>query len=161
MIVEIVFDHDEASNMQVEQELLIKALQAAALKHNIEDTCEVVITITDDAEIQELNRVYRGKDVPTDVLSFAYAEADEPEVIGSTSGHILGDIIISIDRVRAQAVEYGHSLARELSYLAVHGFLHLLGYDHMTMADKKEMRLQEKEIMDRLDLQRTKTGEER
>jgi len=152
MIVEIVFEHDEAAGLFAEQELLLQAMQVAAKRHNVEDYCEVIITITDNEQIRELNRDYRGIDTPTDVLSFAYAEADEPEIVGGSSGRVLGDIIISIDKVREQARDYGNSEARELSYLAVHGFLHLLGFDHLKSTDKKIMRAGEEAIMSELDL---------
>ena len=94
----------------------------------------------------------------TDVLSFAYDEAEEPEIIGGATERILGDVIISINKVREQAIIYNHSVARELSYLAVHGFLHLLGFDHLIMSDKKIMREQEEIIMQDLELERVIGG---
>ncbi|MCY7464083.1 rRNA maturation RNase YbeY, partial [Bacillus paralicheniformis] len=92
-------------------------------------------------EIQKINKEYRGKDYPTDVISFALEEDGEGEIeiIGADMPPVLGDIIISADKAREQAEEYGHSLMRELGFLTVHGFLHLLGYDHMTEEEEKEM----------------------
>ncbi|MBE3596631.1 MAG: rRNA maturation RNase YbeY [Hydrogenibacillus sp.] len=89
---------------------------------------EVSVLFVGDAEIRRLNREFRNVDRPTDVLSFPL---DEPGM--------LGDIVISIPRARAQAEEYGHSFERELYFLLVHGFYHLLGYDHRTEAEEKAM----------------------
>lgn len=119
------------------------------------EEAEVSLTLVNDQRIHELNRDYRGVDRPTDVLSFALQEdaEEEPEIL-DFEDEILGDIIISVERARVQAVEYGHSFERELVYLAVHGTLHLLGYDHMTEEDKAEMRRQEETVMNRIGLLR-------
>ena len=119
-------------------------------------TCEVSITLTDDEHIHALNRQYRGIDRPTDVLSFAFNESDEPEIIYDDEKHIdaLGDIIVSLDRARAQALEYGHSFRRELIFLIVHGMLHLLGYDHIEEADRLEMEAEQKFVMTELSIGR-------
>lgn len=114
---------------------------------------EVSLTLVDDQRIHELNRDYRGVDRPTDVLSFALRDEveDEPEILDFEEV-ILGDIIISVERARLQAEDYGHSLERELVYLAVHGTLHLMGYDHETEEDKAEMRHQEETVMNKIGL---------
>ncbi|ACL22283.1 protein of unknown function UPF0054 [Desulfitobacterium hafniense DCB-2] len=119
------------------------------------EEAEVSLTLVDDARIHELNRDYRGVDRPTDVLSFALQEerSDEPDIL-DYEDHLLGDIIISVERARAQAIDYGHSFERELVYLAVHGTLHLLGYDHMEEEDKEEMRRQEEAVMSQIGLLR-------
>jgi probable rRNA maturation factor len=92
---------------------------------------EISVTFVNDEEIQEINRTYRQMDKPTDVLSFPMYEADEEEIeVFEDEPLLLGDIIISIPTAIAQAEEYNHSFDRELGFLAVHGFLHLLGYDH-------------------------------
>lgn len=119
------------------------------------EEAEVSLTLTDDARIWALNREYRQVDRPTDVLSFALQEQseEEPEVVGFEDC-VLGDIVISVERARAQAEEYGHSLSRELVYLAVHGTLHLLGCDHEQEADKIEMRQKEEKVMALLNLSR-------
>ena len=106
--------------------------------------------MTDDAHIHELNRTYRGIDRATDVLSFALTESEEPEILGAPSGEVLGDIIISVERAREQAMAYGHSYLRELSFLTVHGMLHLLGYDHMEEAERLEMEAEQRAIMEEL-----------
>lgn len=119
------------------------------------EEAEVSLTLVDDARIHELNRDYRGVDRPTDVLSFALQEEteDEPDIL-DYEDHLLGDIIISVERARAQAADYGHSFEREVVYLAVHGALHLLGYDHIEEEDKEEMRRQEEAVMSQIGLLR-------
>lgn len=111
---------------------------------------EVSVTLTDDEHIHKLNREYRGVDRPTDVLSFALTESDEPTVEGGPETEILGDLILSVERVAAQAEEYGHSLKREAAFLTVHGMLHLLGYDHIEDDDRKEMEAEQRTVMDAL-----------
>lgn len=94
------------------------------------------IIIVDNEEIHKLNKEYRGIDRETDVISFALEDDD---TFVKMDMRILGDIYISIDRAREQAQEYGHSLKREICFLAIHGLLHLLGYDHMEKEDEEEM----------------------
>ena len=109
---------------------------------------EVSITLTDNAYIHELNREYRGIDRPTDVLSFALNESEEPEVKGGADLNVLGDLVISVERAEEQAAEYGHSVKREMAFLTVHGMLHLLGYDHMEEKDAEVMFKLQDEILD-------------
>ena len=124
-----------------------KVLQKAAVLYGLSEGVEVGVTFLDDATIQELNRDYRDKDRPTDVLSFALNEGDEPEIVDAPEEELLGDILISLETTARQAEEYGHSLERELAYLTVHGMLHLLGYDHEEPADQAEMRLEEEAVL--------------
>jgi metalloprotein, YbeY family len=126
-----------------------RAVHVVGCRHDAE-AAEVSVTLTDDAHIHELNRTYRGIDRATDVLSFALTESEEPEILGAPSGEVLGDIIISVERAREQAMAYGHSYLRELSFLTVHGMLHLLGYDHMEEAERLEMEAEQREIMEEL-----------
>lgn len=105
----------------------------ATLEHERVLDREVSVLLTDDREIHVLNRDYRGKDKPTDVLAFAYDEAGGPP-------GVLGDVIISVERARAQAASRRVPLASELELLAVHGTLHLLGYDHEKPAEARKMR---------------------
>lgn len=135
----------DESHIQLVEDLL----QHAAKILNIVDDSEVSVTFVTNDKIQEINRDYRGKDQPTDVISFALEELGEGEVeiVGEDIPRILGDIIISIDRAKEQAEEYGHSFERELGFLAVHGLLHLLGYDHMTEEDEKVMFSKQEEIL--------------
>jgi probable rRNA maturation factor len=141
------------------QTLMEQCLHKAAELEEVSG--EVVITIVDDARIHELNREYRGVDRPTDVLSFALNEAgeEEPDIFLDESEaddypNMLGDIVISLPRARAQADEYGHSLERELCFLAVHGFLHLLGYDHGSPDEEKEMFGRQEEVLQAIGLTR-------
>lgn len=128
----------------------------AANMEKVGDESELSITFVSNEEIREINRDYRGKDEPTDVISFAMEELGEGEVeiAGAEIPRILGDIIISIPRAREQAEEYGHSFRRELGFLAVHGLLHLLGYDHMNEADEKIMFGRQKAILNEYGLTR-------
>ena len=117
----------------------------------------ISITLTVPDEIQKINKEYRNIDKPTDVLSFPMFQKEELEELMQSDypvEDVLGDIIISIPKVEEQAVEYGHSFERELAYMVVHGFYHLMGYDHMNDDDKKEMRKKEDEILNKLHITR-------
>ena len=102
------------------------------------------LLLTGNNDIQEINREYRDKDQPTDVISFAYHETEDFDIGPYDT---LGDIVISLERVVEQAKEYNHSAKRELFYVLTHGILHLLGYDHIEEEDKIEMRAKEEEIL--------------
>lgn len=149
MILEIDFIDETNEISQEAIELVGNILQFAARKEEIHSGAEVSVTFVDNKRIQEINKEYRNKDAATDVISFALEEMGEDEVaiIGEDIPRVLGDIIISIERTQEQAEEYGHSFDRELGFLALHGFLHLLGYDHMTEADEKEMFTKQKDIL--------------
>ena len=109
---------------------------------NILEVCELSLIIVDNHEIQEINKIYRQIDKPTDVISFALEDNENLVVEGMP--RILGDIFISIDKIKEQAMEYQHSFKREFSFLFVHGLLHLLGYDHLFKEDEEVMfKLQE------------------
>ena len=136
------------------EQTVSSVLKKTAEVYDIESHTEVSIVLADDAYIHGLNRQYRDKDCPTDVLSFALNEGDEPEIIDGPEEVLLGDIIISLETAARQAEEYGHSLERELAYLTVHGILHLLGYDHMNEEEKKEMRQEEKYVLSLLGIHR-------
>lgn len=148
----MIISMENAQDKIVLGEYLEKRLQdglnAVAKLHDLDDMTEVDITIVDDEEIHQLNRDYRNVDRPTDVLSFALDEddEDEPELLEGQL-HLLGDIIISAETATRQAEEFGHGLEREIVYLAVHGLLHLLGYDHMVEEDKVIMRAKEEEAL--------------
>ncbi|MEJ7145324.1 rRNA maturation RNase YbeY [Staphylococcus capitis] len=115
-------------------------LTFAKKQEHIDSEAELSVTFVDKDEIQNINKMYRDKDKVTDVISFALEE-DEPEIDMNELDipRVLGDIIICTDVTHEQAENYGHSFERELGFLALHGFLHLLGYDHMTDEDEKEM----------------------
>ncbi len=97
---------------------------------------ELSILLCDDSVIHALNRAYRGRDRPTDVLAFAMREGEG----GSVSDHVLGDVVISIDTARSQAHGGGRTIAEEVTTLLAHGLLHLLGYDHRTRAEERRMK---------------------
>ena len=109
------------------------------------------VIIVDNEKIHEINKEYRGIDRPTDVISFAL---EDDKTFNRSVIRILGDIYISIDKVRSQSAEYGHSFKRELYFLAVHGLLHLLGYDHMTKEDEKVMFAKQEEVLSRYGIER-------
>jgi probable rRNA maturation factor len=153
MIVSLENNQEKIEIPEELEELLTKAMNIVARNSNLSDNTEVDITIVTDEEIHVLNRDYRGVDRTTDVLSFALDEGEEePEILGSEAEHLLGDVIISAERAAAQAEEFGHGLNREIVYLAVHGLLHLLGYDHMVEEDKIVMRAKEEATLRELDL---------
>ena len=166
MLVDII--DDQAYLASGQEKLLHEVIEAAAKYLNLPEGIELDLSIVSNEEIQVLNRDYRGLDKPTDVLSFALTEvtsefdvdfahldlaeeAEETEDLEETEfedeeaiPQHLGDIIISYPRAQEQAQDYGHSLDRELAFLAVHGFLHLNGYDHQTEEEAQEMfRIQE------------------
>ena len=153
MIVTLENNQEKVSIPEALEADLTKAMNVVAELEALSPQTEVDITLVDDAAIHELNRTYRGIDRPTDVLSFALDEGEEePEVDGDEIEHLLGDVIISAPTAVRQGEEYGHGLEREMTYLAVHGMLHLLGYDHMEEKDKLIMRKREEEVLRRLDL---------
>ncbi|WP_150266367.1 rRNA maturation RNase YbeY [Paenibacillus tepidiphilus] len=165
MSLDLVWDNEQEQYTISDEliALLDRILQQAAEAEGL-DNGEVALTFVDNDRIHELNREYRGIDRPTDVLSFALNETgeDEPEIVyeleeGEDEGelpNVLGDIIISVERAREQALDYGHSLERELGFLFVHGFLHLLGYDHQDEAAEAEMMSKQEAVLAQVGLTR-------
>ncbi len=129
-------------------------LETAFQMEKLEGDCELSLTFVDNETIHEINQEYRGVDRPTDVISFALEEGEELEIVGADLPRVLGDIIISVPKAREQAEEYGHSFMRELGFLAVHGFLHLLGYDHETDEEEALMFRKQEEILQKHGLTR-------
>lgn len=129
-----------------ELEIVEKVLLSAIEKEKLEDVAFNLI-IVDNQYIHKLNNDYRKIDRETDVITFALEDEDSL-ILPEEEGRNLGDIYISIDKARSQAEEYGHPLLRELSFLAVHGFYHLLGYDHMTPEDEKIMFKKQEEVLE-------------
>jgi len=134
------------TNEEIEDlEILKPLLEYAKKRENLEDTeLEFSVIIVDNKRIHEINKEYRGIDRPTDVISFALEDSEDVNI---ENYRILGDIYISIDKVKEQAKTYGHSEKRELAFLTVHGFLHLLGYDHMKPEEEKVMFGKQEEIL--------------
>ena len=141
--------------MTIEQTLLDEILRAADVVGEVYGVknSEVSITLTDDEHIHALNKKFRGIDRATDVLSFAFRESDEPAIIGADFD-VLGDVIISLERAKFQAEDFGHSFLREVIFLEVHGLLHLLGYDHIDEEDRFEMEAEQRFVMNKLGIAR-------
>lgn len=143
-------------DLEVPQEY-VENVTAAAQKvgelYGVENG-EVSVTLTNNDYIHQLNRKYRQIDRPTDVLSFALNESEEPDIENGPDINVLGDIILSVERAEEQAADYGHSLRREIAFLTVHGMLHLLGYDHMEEADRLEMEKEQRYVMEQLGISR-------
>ncbi len=148
--IDITYDISDVQEFMDEEK--INEFVDIILEHekleNTENTYVSFLITTNDI-IQNINSEYRGKDTPTDVISFAY---NETENIGPFD--ILGDIIISAEKVTEQAKEYGHSTEREFYYVLCHGMLHLLGYDHIDDEDKKVMREKEEELLKEIGYER-------
>ena len=141
--------------------LIRRVIRAALAMQGVDFPCEVDVLVTNDAGIHQINRDMRQVDAPTDVLSFPEFELTPGELPGQEdadpgTGLVpLGDMVLSMERVQAQAKEYGHSNRRELAYLVVHSVLHLLGYDHLDEGSMKaQMREREEAIMAELGLER-------
>ena len=141
--------------------LIRKVIRTALASEGVDFPCEVDVLVTNDAEIHALNRELRQVDSPTDVLSFPTFDLTPGELPGAedidpgTGLTPLGDMVLSMEHVVAQAREYGHSKRRELAYLVVHSVLHLLGYDHLDEGpQKRQMRRREEEILAEVGIER-------
>ena len=134
----------------IDKELLNKVASFALVHEKVEKAL-VNIIIVDNVEIRKINKEYRGIDRETDVISFAL---EDDNTFIELPIRVLGDIYISIDKVKSQAIEYGHSEKREICFLTVHGILHLLGYDHMNPDEEKIMFDKQDKILDELDIRR-------
>ena len=142
--------HDETNSVNGEYiDMIHNLLIFASKEENVADKTELSVSFVDNNEIQIINRNYRQIDKPTDVISFALEETGDGEIdiVGEDIPVILGDIVISVDKAIEQAKEYDHSLKRELGFLALHGFLHLLGYDHMNVEDEQKMFSRQEELL--------------
>jgi len=158
-MIEVDIQIDDRFANEIDATLIERAVAAALVAESVTGAIEVSVLITDDAMLHQLNRDYRNVDAPTDVLSFADDEESDAAptafVRPPDAPRYLGDLAISYERVMAQASEYGHSRARELAFLTVHGVLHLLGYDHERgIADQAVMRAREEVIMQQIGLPR-------
>lgn len=152
-IVQINYD---GIDKNTEYEVTIKQVINECFKEEkiIDKNLYVNIILTTPSNIKQINKKYRNIENETDVLSFPMFEKDEISKINTPAEEVLGDIIISIERVKQQAKEYNHSFVRELAYMVVHGFYHLMGYDHMEETQKKEMRIKEETILNKLNITR-------
>lgn len=141
------------------EELIEKVIHQCFKEEGLLNTnLYIEITLTNPENIRKMNKEYRNIDKETDVLSFPMFEKEEITYMLQKETHlvedVLGDIVISIARVEEQASEYGHSFQRELAYMLVHGFYHLMGYDHIEEKDKIIMRPKEEKVLQDLDIQR-------
>ena len=159
-VTEIVWK-DIKQNDELES-IVEKVIQKCFEVENINPTSlYICVTLTNPKNIRELNKEYRNIDKETDVLSFPMFEREELDKLVRENEtqllqDVMGDIIISIERVEEQAKEYGHSFERELSYMVVHGFYHLMGYDHIEEKDKIIMRPKEENVLSKLGITREK-----
>ena len=154
---EIIYKDIEESSKY--EPIIKKVLEKCFKEEKIEDSKLIItITLTNLQNIRKINKEFRNIDKATDVLSFPMFEKEELEekieMQDFEHEDMLGDIVISIDKVEEQAREYEHSFERELSYMIVHGFYHLMGYDHIEECDKKIMRPKEEKILQELKITR-------
>ena len=139
--------------------IINKVIEQCFKEEKLEKTnLYISVILTNPENIKKINKEYRNIDKETDVLSFPMFEKEEIEEIKASKENIvedvLGDIVISIEQVKKQAQEYGHSFEREFAYMLVHGFYHLMGYDHIKEEDKQKMRPKEEKILNDLDITR-------
>ena len=130
----------------------VKKVLDTAIKKEKLNNVSFNLIIVDNKYIHKLNKEYRNIDRETDVITFALE--DESDLVLPNDERVLGDIYISIDKARSQAEEYGHSLLRELAFLAVHGFYHLLGYDHQTKEEEEVMFKKQEEVLEEYGIRR-------
>lgn len=163
----IHLDNEASAKLDFDYEDIIKKVVLECLEY--EDCpyeAEISIILTDDDEIKDINRQFRGMDTPTDVLSFPAIEYSSPgdfsvldeeeaDYFNPDTGElILGDTVISVDRAISQAKEYGHSITREIAFLAAHSMFHLMGYDHISDEDRAIMEDRQKEVLNNLKILR-------
>jgi len=139
------------TNEKIKEINKLKRLLKFSIKYMKLNNIEMGIIFVDNNRIKELNKSYRNIDRETDVITFRLEDYEEVKY-GKVK--VLGDIYISLDKAMSQSIEYGHSYLRELSFLMIHGFLHLLGYDHMNEEDEKEMFKLQEEILDEYGIKR-------
>ena len=153
-----LYDHTQGELTSHQRQLAEKLLAFAAEQLQLKDNDEMSLTFVKNPEIKEINAKYRGVDRATDVISFAINDDDEEIVMDDEMAAMipkdLGDLFISIDKVKEQALFLGHSEDRELGFLVVHGFLHLNGYDHEKPADEEKMFSLQEKILDAYGLTR-------
>lgn len=161
----INIEYEASEKLDFDYEVLLKKVVEACLDYeNCPYETEVNILFTNDDEIRAINKEFRDKDAPTDVLSFPNNDFDIPgnfekleeNIAGAfhpeTGELILGDIVISVDRAKLQAIEYGHSLEREIAFLTAHSMFHLFGYDHMEENERIEMEQKQNNVLEKLQI---------
>lgn len=157
---EVEINYIDIKQNEQYDELIKSVIETCMKEENLNNLgYYVCVTLTNPNKIRELNNTYRNIDKETDVLSFPMFEKEEIDEIRKNQEknnviEPLGDIVVSIERVEKQAIEYGHSFERELSYMVVHGFYHIIGYDHIEEKDKVIMRPKEEHILNLLNQKR-------
>lgn len=151
--------YKDIEKVEICEDIVKKVFDKCFEEEGLQDSkLYITVTFTNPENIQKINQQYRNIDGPTDVLSFPMFQKEELDNKVQKKEFqyqdILGDIIISIPKVEEQAKEYGHSFERELSYMLVHGFYHLMGYDHIEEEDKKIMRTKEEKVLETLNILR-------
>ena len=136
------------------EKLVEDCARAALEEEDIGDDAEVSVTLVDNARIRGMNAEFREIDRETDVLSFPLGDENGFEVDPDTDAILLGDIVISLEKAQSQAEEYGHSFKREVAFLITHSLFHLLGYDHMTEDEEKEMFAKQEKVLQQLGITR-------
>jgi probable rRNA maturation factor len=162
-VIQINWENDQ-NVVELSNDLLDKLQQLTDVLESMEqlEAGEVGLLFVDNEAIRELNAEYRNLDKPTDVLSFAIQESHEDElqitfddeIDAQSIPNLYGDIVISLERAQEQAEDYGHSLLREICFLYVHGFLHLLGYDHLDADDGRQMLERQQQILEKVGIDR-------
>ncbi len=136
------------------EKLVEDCTKAALEEEEIEDDAEISVTLVDNSRIRELNNEFREIDRETDVLSFPLGDENGFEVDPDTDAILLGDIVISLERAKSQAEEYGHGFRREVAFLITHSLFHLLGYDHITSKEETEMFAKQEKVLEKLGITR-------
>ena len=170
MSVNISYETDESLGLDVYEKIINDVVEAALDVKKCPYETEVNVILSDDENVRMINNEFRDIDKPTDVLSFPTIEfitagdfdsmtetleENEADFFNPDTGElILGDMIISVDKVKAQAKEYGHSVKRELAFLVAHSMFHLFGYDHMTEAEAREMECEQESVLTKLGITR-------
>jgi len=162
-VIQINWENDQ-NVVELSNDLLDKLQQLTDVLESMEqlEAGEVGLLFVDNEAIRELNAEYRNLDKPTDVLSFAIQESHEDElqitfddeIDAQSIPNLYGDIVISLERAQEQSEDYGHSLLREICFLYVHGFLHLLGYDHLDTDDERQMLERQQQILEKVGIDR-------
>ncbi len=147
-------EHDKFSPPEDIEKLIENCTSAALEEEDIRDDAEVSVTLVDNARIREMNAEFREIDRETDVLSFPMCGEDGFEVNPDNDAILLGDIVISLEKAQEQAAEYGHDFKREVAFLITHSLFHLLGYDHMTEDEEKEMFAKQEKVLRKLGITR-------
>ena len=150
--MDVLFENN--TKEEVNYKLIENVISEALKYEGVSDNTEISVTIVDNEEIRKINNKFRNIDRATDVLSLPLIDFDNEDLPNDGSKIYLGDIIISIERAKEQANEYGHSLDREVGFLTAHSMLHLLGYDHMVPEEEKVMFAKQEEILSNLGLKR-------